>query len=159
LSHFYKYFAYDASQRQRLGKIALPLINIICEALIGQMKLESVKSLNEIFNIEGSDYIRVSSNPNQTENVAPPKKQSPTEKSDYQILKVISKIDQTVKYEKVEQDKSNYLEVIDSIIEEYLSKHKKLISEKCKIRRALYESYKVLNILPPSRIEHIRWNI
>lgn len=158
LAHSYKYFAYDASQRQRLGKIALPLINIICEALIEQMKLESVKSLNEMFNIDGPNYIKISSAITQTENVAPTRKKSLTEKSDAQILKVVSKIDKSVKYEKV-KEKPDYLDVIDSIIQDYLTKHKKLIAEKCRIRRALYEYYETLNISPPRSVEHIRWKL
>ena len=158
LAHSYKYFAYDASQRQRLGKIALPLINIICEALIEQMKLESVKSLNEIFNIDGPDYIKISGAITQTENVAPTKKKSPTAKSDTQILKVVSKIDKSVKYEKV-KEKPDYLDVVDSIIQDYLTEHKKLIAEKCRIRRALYGYYETLNIPPLRSIDHIRWKL
>lgn len=124
------------------------------------MKKHSVKGLNQLFNIEGPDYIFLDDRQNDN-NVAPPRKVSYVGRGNFQILKIVSKSDEKVLYEKQKIKKNNNIQ--EEFIDTYLEIHKDFISSKpfyrCKLKRNVYQYYDTLNINYPNKVSQIDWKI
>lgn len=142
-----------------MGKNALPLINIICEALIEQMELLDVRSLNETFNINGPNYIQILETFEESNNIPPARKKTSKGTPSNRILKVLSKSDGNVKYEELSEN--SYKDNLNTLIDNYLEYNKHLISKvpfhRCKVKRKVYEFYDIMNKTPPKNIKDIEW--